>query len=187
MIRPGENVRGNRVFLTGFMGSGKSTIGPILANTLGWQFVDLDTAVEHSAGRTINEIFKDKGEGVFRELERELLKELGVAHHRVVALGGGTIANEQNFRMVSQTGILVYLKIPPDELFLRLRRKTNRPLLGGGETVRLDEPSLRTRVTELHRIREPYYNMADVVVETGSKPVGHTVDEVVRKLIPLIS
>ena len=101
--------------------------------------------------------------------------------------GGGTIAEEVNFRFISQSGLLVYLSIPPDQLLLRLRRKTNRPLLGGDGTARLDEPELRSRVAELHKIREPYYRMADVVVETGTQPVGLTVDTIVRKLLPLIS
>jgi shikimate kinase len=187
LVPPGEISRRERVYLTGFMGSGKSTIGPILANTLGWAFVDLDKAVESSVGRTVNEIFLELGEQAFREMERQVLHELERAHHTVVALGGGTIAEEQNFRCIVQSGILVYLKIPPDQLFLRLRRKTNRPLLGGGGTARLDEPALRSRVAELHRIREPYYLMADIVVETGTQPVGRTVDEVVRKLIPMIT
>jgi shikimate kinase len=175
------------VYLTGFMGSGKSTIGPILANTLGWSFVDLDRAVEISAGRTVNEIFQSSGEPAFRELERQILLETGTTRHAIIALGGGTIAEEQNFHFVVRSGILVYLKIPPDMLFARLRRKTNRPMLGGDGMTRLDEPALRSKVAELHRVREPFYSMADVVVETGSQPVGLAVDEMVRKLIPLIS
>jgi shikimate kinase len=180
-------LRGERVFLTGFMGSGKSTIGPILANTLGWSFVDLDHAIEVSAGRTITEIFGQQGEPAFREIERNILGELAAGRHTVIALGGGTIADERNFKLVSRNGILVYLKIPPEQLIHRLKKKTNRPMLAGQHSIRLDDTTLQSRVVELHRIREPFYNMADVVVETGVLPVGPTVDEVVRKLSPFLS
>jgi len=185
-MRTGDIVRRERIYLTGFMGSGKSTIAPILANTLGWSFVDLDRAVEILAGRTVNEIFKEMGEPAFREMERLALRQAGETHRAVIALGGGTIAEEQNFRFITQSGILVYLRIPPDQLFLRLQRKTDRPLLAGDGIARLDEPALRSKVADLHRMREPYYGMADVVVETGTQPVGLTVDELVRKLTPLI-
>jgi shikimate kinase len=182
-----NNTRRDRIFLTGFMGSGKTTIGPILANTLGWSFADLDRSVEVLAGRTINEIFRGMGESAFREMERTVLHEVGATRHLVIALGGGTIAEEQNFRYISQSGILVYLHTPPDQLVLRLRRKTNRPLLGGGGMARLDEQELRSKVAELHGIREPYYRMADVIVETANQPVGVTVDEIVKRIVPLIS
>ncbi len=186
-VRPAEGLRKERIFLTGFMGSGKSTIGPILANTLGWNFVDLDRAIERSIGSTINEIFREKGEAAFRVLEGTMLQDLAIARSTVIALGGGTLGSDHAFRMVSHSGILVYLRIPSEQLFFRLRKKTDRPLLIAGETTEADENQLRMRMTELHKIREPYYNMADIIVETGTQSVGRTVDELVRKLIPMIS
>jgi len=172
-----------RVYLTGFMGSGKSTIGPILANTLGWDFVDIDAEVETLAGCSVRTIFEEEGEQRFRNLEREVLQESQKAVETVVALGGGTIANEQSFHLIAGSGILVYLKIDREHLSHRLRNKSNRPLLTplpGGNA------SAGSALDILYRTREPYYSMADVVVETGNCSVGLTVDALVRKLHPLI-
>jgi shikimate kinase len=175
-----------RIFLTGFMGSGKTTIGPILANTIGYEFADIDTRIERLRGKTINEIFREEGEERFRVLERNLLAELCRERSIVIALGGGTIADPGSRALIARSGILVYLKIPPDQLFNRLRNKTNRPMLEGVTGDRLDEEGLRTRLRELLRKREPYYNSADIVVTTGNQPVGLSVDEIVKKLIPFI-
>ncbi|MDH4069540.1 MAG: shikimate kinase [Ignavibacteria bacterium] len=174
--------RNARVYLTGFMGSGKSTIGPILANSIGWSFVDVDSAVEESAGRSVQEIFEGEGEAAFRMLERKVIDATEQMTRTVIALGGGTIASEQNFRQVARAGILVYLQVDRDDLTKRLRNKANRPLLA--TSVR--DVSVHETLDALFKVREPFYAMADIVVATGKEPVGRTVDELVRKLTPLI-
>jgi len=108
------------IFLTGFMGSGKSTIGPILANTLGFQYLDVDQHIEQKTNKRVAEIFSSEGEQVFRNLERNTLLELSELNHLVISLGGGTIANEENCQLVLQKGILVYLKLSPDEIIQRV-------------------------------------------------------------------
>ena len=175
-------VRKERVYLTGFMGSGKSTIGPILANTIGYDFVDVDRSIETTVGKTVNRIFRDHGEEYFRILERKLIAQLSTTPHMVISLGGGTIADPENFRLISGTGILVYLKTTPEQLFRRLHHKSDRPVLRTEEGEQLPEEELRTRILDLYNRREPFYAKADIVVQTDEVKVGKTVDQIVRKL-----
>jgi len=81
----------DRIYLTGFMGSGKSTVGSILANTLGYGFVDIDQGIEQAEGKTVSEIFREKGEEYFRNLEQSLLLRVSALPHTVISLGGGTV------------------------------------------------------------------------------------------------
>jgi shikimate kinase len=164
------------------MGSGKSTIGPILANTIGYDFIDIDRAIEKFVGKTINQIFREDGEERFRVLERKLVTDVVGRKNVVVALGGGTIADPVSFRTVSTSGIVVYLKIPPQQILARLRTRTDRPLLVGSTGEQLDEEALRAKAMNLFLAREPYYERADVTVLAGERSVGLTVDEIVRKV-----
>ena len=177
-----ENRRNQRVYLTGFMGSGKSTIGPILANTLGYGFVDIDKAIEEQTGKTVKEIFKDHGDAHFRILERALIQEILSKDHIVVSLGGGTVTDSISFHMIRESGILVYLKTTQEQLFKRLHHKTDRPVLVdvGGE--RLTEEALRSRIRELYAQREQFYEQADIVIPTDEHKVGITVDLLVKRL-----
>ncbi len=172
----------NLIYLAGFMGSGKSTIGPILANTLGYEFVDIDKLIEARAEQRIVDIFATAGEQMFRELERSTLQQVSTRDHCVVSLGGGTIASDENFRLIRESGIIVYLQLSPEEILKRLHFKTDRPMLknAGGEQLRPEE--LRERIEELLRRREEFYARADIVVQTDNKRVGTTVDEIVQKL-----
>jgi len=168
------------------MGSGKSTIGPILANTLGFPFVDVDELIQERAGRSINAIFGDMGEQGFRSIEREVLKDIASMENGVVSLGGGTLTNEENFRLIHERGWIVYLRVSPEEAVRRLRSKADRPLLRDSGGHRLDEGALRQRIEELMKRREEFYNRADVIVTAEQKRIGITVDEIVRNLRPLL-
>ncbi len=173
------------VYLTGFMGSGKSTVGPILANSLGWDYYDLDRLLEEKTGRTINEIFAEHGEAWFRAMEHSLLLELCSRTECVISLGGGTITHKENLSIVKSSGILVYLKLSTGEAYRRLRNKTDRPLLRKPDGDRPSEQELRDRVVTLLSNREPDYSQADITIVT-EKRVGSTVDELLRKLRPFI-
>jgi shikimate kinase len=174
--------RSERIFLTGFMGSGKSTIGPILANTIGFEFMDVDRVIEENTGRSVTAIFREDGEERFRFLERGAIMELSSRVHTVVSLGGGTLTDPENFRMVTTSGILVYLKVTPDQLYHRLHQKVDRPMLTDDQGNRLSEGALRERIARLYAVREPLYARADITVMTDDKRVGVTVDQIVRKL-----
>ena len=170
------------VFLTGFMGSGKSTIGPILANTLGFDFVDVDKLIEQQEAQRIVDIFESRGEEAFRVLERRALQELSSRDGCVVSLGGGTIANEENFQIVHRNGVLVYLQLSPEEILQRVQHRPDRPLLRDGAGKPLARELMEERIVELLQSREPFYARADIIVPSDRKKVGHMVDEIVKKL-----
>jgi shikimate kinase len=181
-----EHQKKNIIFLAGFMGSGKSTIGPILANTIGYDFTDTDKAVEQKAGKRVIDIFTTEGEQTFRALERASLRDIVATSHFVVSLGGGTIADEENFRLIHDSGIIVYLKLSPEEILHRVHHRTDRPLLTGAGGERLPIEEIEKRVQHLLARREEFYARADVVIQTDGKRVGTTVDEIVRRLRGLV-
>lgn len=171
----------NLIFLTGFMASGKSTIGPILANTIGWNFLDLDKVIEKKTSKKIVDIFREDGEKYFRELETETLNELILLKKFVISLGGGTIENEINLNMMKTNGILVYLETSPEAAYRRLRFKKDRPALLFDDHEPTKEELLK-RINSILSRRLKYYNQADVKINTDNKAVGITVDHLVRIL-----
>lgn len=177
-----DETKKHRIYLTGFMGSGKSTIAPILANTLGYSFIDIDKEIEHIAGKRVSEIFSDLGEEYFRDVERSALRDASLKDGCVISLGGGTITNEPNFRLVKSSGILIYLKISTEQIFRRMKHKTDRPLLKSSDGGILEEEDLRNRINILLENREQFYTQADITVITDNLRVGLTVDKIVDDL-----
>ena len=168
----------NKVFyLTGFMGSGKSTIGPILANTLGWEFYDLDVVIEEKTGKTVKEIFEVNGEDFFRNLETETLLELSVKDKVIIALGGGTITSDRNIGILKETGLIIYLKMTPESAVNRLKFKRNRPVLLTDLKENFSNEDLLKRITELYEKRKMYYEQSDIMIDTDGVPVGRTIDK----------
>jgi shikimate kinase len=165
------------IYLTGFMASGKSTIGPILANTLGWNFLDLDRLIEEAAGKSVRTIFEENGEDYFRELETQTLKKTCELESYIIALGGGTIANQKNLEIIKSSGYLIYLESSPEETYKRLRFKRDRPaLLFDGD----EEPTksqFMEKINSLLQKRINYYNQADLKINTDNCQVGKTVDK----------
>ncbi|GIK21121.1 MAG: shikimate kinase [Ignavibacteriaceae bacterium] len=165
------------IYLTGFMASGKSTVGPILANTIGWGFYDLDKLIEVETSLSIKEIFKVRGESYFRKLETDVLKKVSLLNEFVISLGGGTIVDQENLKLIKGSGLLVYLESSPEAAYKRLRFKRDRPaLLFDGE----DEPTeaeFINRIKSLLKNRLQYYNSADIKINTDNMPVGKTVDK----------
>jgi len=152
------------VFLVGFMGSGKSSVGRELARQLDWDFVDLDTRIESRERQTVPEIFRDRGETGFRLAEsdalRELLTESGQSN-RVVALGGGAFVQESN-RELLRPWLSVFLEAPASELWQRSQSDgIERPLRG--------DPSQFER---LYEERLPFYREASLVIDTAGKTVA---------------
>lgn len=183
---PAFQARNRIVYLTGFMGSGKSTIGPIVANSLGFDFVDIDKAIERSVGKSVNTIFLESGEDHFRTLERALITEITTRQRLVVSLGGGTFVDEVNFRVIRSTGIVVYLKSSPEQIYKWVYHRDDRPVLKDAKGERLTDEQLRKRVDDLYKLREPVYALADFTIVTDEKRVGVTVDEVVCILAPIV-
>jgi shikimate kinase len=154
-----NNVR--HIFLTGFMASGKTTLGKKLARLMNRAFIDLDEHVERSQNKSIAAIFESGGEALFREMESAYLQKV-IANNRklVVSLGGGTICNDQNLRLVKQSGLLVYIQLTPSVLASRLAAaKTERPLLKDSTNAAL----LATISAKLDE-RKKYYEEAHITV-----------------------
>jgi shikimate kinase len=175
------------IFLTGFMGSGKSTIGPILANTLGFRYIDVDTFIEEKANKKVVDIFSADGEQAFRKLEKEALRELAELDHCIISLGGGTIANEENSHFVLENGTLVYLKLSTDEIIQRVQHRNDRPMLKDEKGNALPAPLLRERIRELLARREKFYARANIIINADNMRVGSTVDEIVRQLRSILN
>jgi shikimate kinase len=176
-----------RLFLTGFMTSGKSTIGPILANVLGLEFFDLDKVIEQEEKLTIVEIFEKKGEKYFRETESKILKRLTLRDKTVISLGGGTITNKKNIDLMKSTGKIIYLKVAPEILYKRLKNKIDRPLFRDLVLGEKPEEQFRNRIKELLENRKKYYEQADISIDTDLHPLGKTVDKLAKKLKAMLN
>jgi shikimate kinase len=147
-----------RVYLTGFMGSGKTTVGRRLAARFGVPFLDLDQEIEQRAGMTVREIFERQGEPAFRQMEAEALRGTLAFPDVVVATGGGTMTFEGNFRLIRSSGLSVWLNPPFATIAARIggKGKTDRPLFK-------DE----TQALALYRERLPAYRRADITMNVA--------------------
>lgn len=145
-----------RIFLTGYMGAGKTTLGKAFARELGLSFIDLDWYVEERFHQTISQLFAERGEAGFRRLERNMLHEVGDFENVVVSTGGGTPCFFDNMDYMNAQGQTVFLDVDEDTLFRRLRVATSqRPILQGKS-----EAELRTFIREALAMRMPYYAQA---------------------------
>jgi len=168
------------------MTSGKSTVGPILANVLGWNFYDLDREIETGEKMTVVEIFSSHGEKYFREKETEMLLNLSRNSDVVISLGGGTIVSEENLQILKDTGLIVYLKVSPDILYKRLKNKIDRPLFRDLTLGQSTEEDYKNKIIEVLNIRSGYYEKADLIVNTDASRIGITVDFLAKKVKGLL-
>ena len=166
------------VFLTGFMGVGKSKIGLVLARRMGRFFFDTDQMVELRAGKAISAIFADEGEESFRRLEHECVLETCVRSDVVVAVGGGTITQTNNIEAVRGSGVLVCLEADIDTIFARVDRRDDRPLLLG-----LGPEEKRAKIAAMLRERAPFYDQAHFKLFTSET---QSPENTVRHLIELL-
>ena len=154
------------LYLVGFMGCGKTTIGRLAAARLGWSFVDLDDDIETAEGVAISEIFATRGEAEFRRIETDALKarvvEIAAGRPAVLALGGGAFVQRANYELVESHGVSVWLDAPLDVLEARVRRSTHRPLAR--------DPR---KFAELFEARRPFYSRADFRISIeGDNPAA---------------
>lgn len=149
-------LRGLNLYLIGMMGSGKSTVGKVLADQLGYRFFDTDTLVEQIAKQSVSQIFAEVGEAEFRQLEGQVLRELSAYTRLVIATGGGIILKQDNWSALRH-GVIVWLKVPVEQLYQRLQTDTTRPLL--------QDPNPQAKLQSLLEQRQSLYAQADVQVE----------------------
>jgi shikimate kinase len=146
------------IFLVGFMGAGKTTVGQTLAEAMGWRFIDLDRLIEQREGRSVREIFEARGESEFRRLEHEAIALCGQMSGTVIALGGGAYVAEANRARLREIGLTVWLDCPLEICLRRVTGDAARPLLRS-----------REEMTGLFERRRPAYGDADLIVETGDR------------------
>lgn len=145
-----------RIFLVGYMGAGKTTLGRALAKATGMQFIDLDCYIEERFRKTIAQIFAEKGEEHFRDLERRMLHEVGEFEDVIISTGGGTPCFFDNIGYMNSQGTTVFLDVPVERLFIRLSiARSKRPLIR-----EKNDEELRTFITEQLEKRIPYYTKA---------------------------
>jgi len=157
-----------RVVLVGFMGSGKSSVGRLVARRLGYSFEDMDRRIEKRAGRRIAAIFRDLGEAAFRALELEEARALSLLRDRVVASGGGAFARPDTRAVLQEGALTVWLQCDLDTLLSRLPADGSRPLAGNRDIM-------RTLLAE----REPSYRRADVAVDAAAGTPRQVADRIV--------
>jgi len=163
------------IFLVGFMASGKTTLGSQLGTLLGMRYVDMDEYIEQKNGDTIRKIFVTKGEAYFRNLEKIALSDLTKEDGVIVATGGGSACFHNNIDEMNEHGLTVYLKVSTEELVKRLEAtKVDRPLLWGKSTN-----ELTVYITEMLKIREPFYSKARVIVSSDN-PVAEDIVDAIR-------
>jgi shikimate kinase len=153
-----ENRRIKNLALVGFMGSGKSTVGHLLAGLLNFGFVDTDELIEQQVGKKITEIFAAEGEEKFREYEGGILDKLKDVEHTIISTGGGLITRPGNLEKLQQHSLVVCLWASPDTIYSRVAHQSHRPLLMG--------PDPKAKVIEMLKARAPFYKKADVLVSS---------------------
>jgi shikimate kinase len=173
-MNPESALRKRTVALVGLPGVGKSSVGRRLAAALDLPFRDADEEIERAAGRTISEIFAQRGEAEFREGERRVIARLLDEPPHVLATGGGAFMNAETRRLLAEKAISIWLRADLDILARRVARKNNRPLLKGGEP--------RERLAALAEQREPVYALADIVVDSAESPHSATVNAIIAAL-----
>ncbi|CAM2995137.1 shikimate kinase [Rariglobus hedericola] len=160
------------LYLVGFMGTGKTTIGRIVAHRLGFALLDSDHEIERKQGKSIPQIFATDGEAAFRAMEKEFVDGGHQRKRTVVACGGGLVVQPGNLEVLRESGVVICLHASLDTILRRTQGNRNRPLLD------VDDPMERIRT--LYAIREPIYNQAGTVILTDGRPMLDIVQHVLR-------
>jgi shikimate kinase len=158
--------------LIGFMGTGKSSVGRLVAHDLHFTFLDTDHVIEARAGKSISEIFEQDGEPAFRQLEARIVEELTHRQKTVISTGGGLPVGEGNLGSLKKHALVVCLWASPETIFERVRAHTHRPLL--------NHPEPLAKIRDLLAVREPYYRQADVLMNTELRTVREVATQVLH-------
>ena len=164
------------IALIGFMGTGKTVVGQVLAEKLDKKFIELDWLIEEKAGKSIPEIFQEDGEIAFRELEIEVTKEVSADRDLVIACGGGIVLNKINIDRLRESSGIVYLTASPRTI---LRRTSGEP--GQRPLLEVANPILTIR--ELSKFRKPFYQRAaDITIDTSKLDIDAVAEQIIEKL-----
>jgi shikimate kinase len=164
------------IALIGFMGVGKTAVGRALAKKLNKEFVELDSLIEHKAGKSIPDIFQRDGEIAFRELEIEVTKEVANGKNLIIACGGGVVLNKINIDRLRNESIMVYLSASPRVILKRI-------LNDGEERPLLSTPDRILKIRELLKFRKPFYERAaDIKIDTSKLDIDSVTEHIINKL-----
>ena len=168
-----ENSNKN-IVLIGMMGAGKSYIGGKLAKLLvHFDYVDIDSEIEKRQGTSISEIFETHSEEYFRALEEKMIKEFSALENQIMSLGGGAFENPKNRERLKENGLTFYLKAPAEELFIRIKNETHRPLLKDGFSVE--------KIKGLLNKREKNYLKADFIIDTNKHRAYTILNDIIKE------
>lgn len=171
-----------RIFLTGYMGAGKTTLGKALAKELQIPFIDLDWYIEERFHKSVGELFTERGESGFRELERNMLHEAGEFEDVIISTGGGAPCFFDNMEYMNRVGKTVFLNVPPDILFDRLRiAKQQRPILQGKK-----DNELRLFIIQALEKRVPFYAQAHYTFDADELEDRRQIETSVQQLRKLL-
>ena len=159
--------------LIGFMGTGKSSVGRLVASNLHFTFLDTDDVIEGRAGLSIAEIFKHQGEAVFRDLENRIVEELTRRDRTVISTGGGLPVNEKNMPSLKTHALTVCLWASPEKILDRVKEQTHRPLLNEADPL--------ARIRQLLSERERFYRQADVLLNTEFRSIREVAQQVTNQ------
>lgn len=163
------------IFLIGFMGAGKSTIARTLQRELGFPLVEMDERIVQEQGMSINDIFAQYGEAHFREIESQLVVDLGKQEPSIVSCGGGVVVRPENTQNMKKSGRIVLLKASPETIFERVKNSTDRPILNGHMNVEYIAELMEKR-------RVLYEEAADITIQTDGKTREQICEEIIGKL-----
>lgn len=161
------------ITLIGFMGTGKSTVGRLLAEQLKFEFLDTDAIIEQRSGKKITEIFAQNGEAAFRELEAQLVRELATHNRTVISTGGGLPTNPANLASLKAHSLIICLWASPERIYERVREQTHRPLL--------NDPAPLEKIRTLLTAREKFYKQADVLINSDLRSAREVTLQVVNQ------
>lgn len=161
------------IALIGFMGTGKTSVGRLVAEQLQFDYLDTDEVIQSRTGRTITEIFSTDGEAAFRKMEQELVGELAARTKTVIATGGGLPMNPQNLVSLKTHALVICLWASPEKIWERVKNQTHRPLLHDADPQK--------KIRELLAAREPFYRQADVLLNTELRSVREVTQQVAHQ------
>ncbi len=169
------------IVLTGFMGTGKSTVGKILAKKLKMAYVNADGIIEEKEKKKISQIFEEDGEDYFRKKEREVIKDISKDNHQVIDLGGGAIIKEENLKDLRKNGLIICLTASLEEIMKRTEGE-ERPLLNSKFQIPNPKKEKKKKIEELLKKRESYYRKADILLDTTGISPLQVAEKIIKKL-----
>lgn len=158
------------IVITGFMGTGKTAVGQMVAKLLNRDFIDTDHTIEKRAGKSIPLIFTQSGEAHFRRMENELIEELASKNRMVISTGGGTFLNNDNYRLLDKSSIIFCLSARPDIIYKRLAEVNDRPLLGQSPSVERIKEILEERKGDYGRLPN-HIDTSDITIKDAAKNI----------------